>query len=386
MQGARGKVVFKPHHQSQMEFFPPSHESLIPDNHIVRLINSAIDQLELLPVIDSYKGGGTSSHHLRMLLKVLVYVYSQRVYSSRQIAKALRENVNFMWLSGGNRPDFQTINRFRGCRLRGATEKVFAAMLILLTEAGLVSLKEYFLDGTKLEANANRYSFVWKKSTRRYEENLDLKVRELFQEIDRLNSRENKKYKGNDLPETGEDVQPISVEQMQEKLADLNKELVEIPVNEDKERESFLKKASRKLENDLIPRKRKYKEQQEIFQARNSYSKSDPDATFMRMKEDHMQNGQLKPGYNLQMGTENQFVTGYSIHQKSTDTILLTSHLETVSSRFGFVPETVIAEAGYGSEENYRKLEKQGIHSYIKYGGFDGEQSRKFTFQKDFLP
>jgi len=125
VQGARGKVVFKPYHQGQMELFPPSLESLIHENHIVRLINSAIDQLELLPVIDNYMGGGTSSYHHRMLLKVLVYAYSQRVYSSRQIAKVLRENVNFMWLSGGSRPDFQTINRFRGCRLRGADGKGF---------------------------------------------------------------------------------------------------------------------------------------------------------------------------------------------------------------------------------------------------------------------
>ncbi len=113
MQGSKGKVVFKPYHQNQMDLFPPSLESLIPENHLVRLINSAIDQMELSPVTESYKGGGTSSYHPRMLMKVLVYAYSQQIYSSRQIAKALRENVNFMWLSGGNRPDFRTINRFR---------------------------------------------------------------------------------------------------------------------------------------------------------------------------------------------------------------------------------------------------------------------------------
>ena len=156
MQGEQGKVVFKPYDQGQLQMFPPSLDSLIPENHIVRLINSAIDKMDILPIIDGYKGGGTSSYHPRMLLKVVVYAYSQRIYSSRQIAKEVRENVNFMWLSGGNRPDFRTINRFRSSRLRGTTEKIFAAMLELLSEAGLVNLNEYFLDGTKFEANATR--------------------------------------------------------------------------------------------------------------------------------------------------------------------------------------------------------------------------------------
>lgn len=386
MQGEQGKVVFKPYDQGQLQMFPPSLDSLIPENHIVRLINSAIDKMDILPIIDGYKGGGTSSYHPRMLLKVVVYAYSQRIYSSRQIAKEVRENVNFMWLSGGNRPDFRTINRFRSSRLRGTTEKIFAAMLELLSEAGLVNLNEYFLDGTKFEANATRYSFVWKKSTQRHEENLDKKVRELFREIDRLNRHENKHYRGKDLPELGEDAVAISAEQMEERLAELNKALAEPDENTDKETRLRLKKAARKLEKDFIPRKKKYRKQRQLFKGRNSYSKTDPDATFMRMKEDHMRNGQLKPGYNVQMGTENQFITGYSVHQKSTDTTLFAPHLATLENEFGFVPEKLIADAGYGSEENYSILESQEINGYVKYGGFDGESSRKFALQKDFYP
>jgi transposase len=386
MHGEKGKVVFKPYDQGQLQMFPPSLDSLIPENHIVRLINCAIDQMDILPIIDGYKGGGTSSYHPRMLLKVVVYAYSQRLYSSRQIAKAVRENVNFMWLSGGNRPDFRTINRFRSSRLRGSTEKIFAAMLKLLSEAGLVDLKEYFLDGTKFEANANRYSFVWKKSTQRHEENLDKKVRQLFREIDRLNRHEDKHYRGRDLPELGEDARPISTEQMEERLAELNKALAEPKEDTDKETRRRLKKAARKLEKDLIPRKKKYQKQQKTFQERNSYSKTDPDATFMRMKEDHMLNGQLKPGYNVQMGTENQFITGYSVHQKSTDTTLFALHLAALENEFCFVPEKLIADAGYGSEENYSILENRDIKGYVKYSGFDGERKRKFSWQKDFYP
>ncbi|MCE5273297.1 transposase [bacterium] len=108
------------------------------------------------PLLRGYKGVGTSSYHPKMLLKALVYGYSQQIYTSRRIAKALRENVHFMWLSGGNRPDFRTINRFRSSRLKAVIDEVFATVVALLVEGGLVDLREYFLDGTKVEANANR--------------------------------------------------------------------------------------------------------------------------------------------------------------------------------------------------------------------------------------
>ena len=93
---------------------PPSWEELIPADHIVRVVNRAIEQIDLEPLLKQYKGGGTSSYHPKMLLKVLIFAYCQRVYSSRRIAKALRENIHYIWLSGGNQPDFRTINRFRG--------------------------------------------------------------------------------------------------------------------------------------------------------------------------------------------------------------------------------------------------------------------------------
>ncbi len=135
---------------------------------MVRVVNRAIDKIDLEPLLRKYKGGGTSSYHPRMMLKVLVYAYTQRIYSSRQIAKALRENVNFMWLSGGNRPDFRTINGFRGEKMKGVIEEVFTSVLELLVEEGYVKLENYFVDGTKVEANANRHKVVWAKSRAKY--------------------------------------------------------------------------------------------------------------------------------------------------------------------------------------------------------------------------
>ncbi len=136
-----------------------------------------------------------------MLTKVLVYAYTQRIYSSRQIAKALRENIHFMWLSARQTPDFRTINRFRSERMKDIVEQVFAAVLELLIDEGYVKFEHYFLDGTKIEANANRYTFVWKKSTDRFQSRLQTQIRELLTEIEQANQQEQREYGERDLEE-----------------------------------------------------------------------------------------------------------------------------------------------------------------------------------------
>ena len=122
------------------------------------------------------------------------------------------------------------------------------------------------------------------------------------------------------------------------------------------------------VKKDCLPGKRKYEKAKRICGKRNSYSKTDRDATFMRMKEDHMGNGQLKPGYNVQIGTEDGFALGYDIFPNPADTRTLKPHLMRQKKRLGARPQTVTADAGYGSEENYRYLENRGIRAAVKYG------------------
>src|SRR5690606_568860 len=156
-----------------------------------RVINDTIDKIDIEPLLMQYKGGGTSSYHPKMMLKVLVYAYSQKIYSSRQIAKALRENIFFMWLSGNNRPDFRTINRFRSSTMKNVIDDVFIEILTFLIEEGYVKLENYFLDGTKIEANANKYSWVWGKSTKKYHQKLQENIKKLLAEIEQYNEAEN---------------------------------------------------------------------------------------------------------------------------------------------------------------------------------------------------
>jgi transposase len=379
MKKGHNKVTIKPYTMDQPSLLPPSLEELIPEEHLVRVVNRVMDELDLEPILNEYKGGGTSSYHPRMMLKVLVYAYTQKVNSSRQIAKALRENVNFMWISGGNRPDFRTINRFRGSVMKEGIEVVFSEVLQYLIEGGHVTLEHYFLDGTKIEANANKYKWVWAKSTAHYKEHLQEKIQELLEKIEAENDAEQDEYGDKDLEELGGGNKDgnggMNSEVLEKRIERLNARLAETM------KDKKTAKAMRILQEDCLPRQKKYEEQERILAGRKSYAKTDHDATFMRMKEDHMRNGQLKPGYNVQIGTENQFVVSFSIHQKSNDMTCLIPNLKQLQDQIGRLPRTVIADAGYGSEENYAYLESVGIEGVVKYPLFSKQQKRSWRKQ-----
>lgn len=352
-------------------YLPMDLEEDIPENHLVRVVNDAVNRLDDRIFTVVYPGGGRDSYHPKMLTKIIIYAYTQRIYSSRQIAKAVRENIPFMWLAARQRPDFRTINRFRSERMKDVLESIFTAVLGFLVEAGYVKLEHYFVDGTKIEANANKYTFVWGKAVVKHKARLQEKVKTLFAGIEEAERQEDAEQAGRDLPELGES-STISSEKLEKAVQQLEEKL------KDKPKDKSLKKAVRLVRKDLLPRLQKYEHHQEVLGDRNSYSKTDPDATFMRMKEDHMLNGQLKPGYNVQIGTENQFILGYSLHQRPTDTRCLKPHLEKVKSALGKLPGTVIADAGYGGEENYAYLEEERLKAVVKYSTYHKEKSKKW--------
>ena len=372
------KILFKPYDQNQL-MMPMSMDFMIPKDHVVRVVNSAIDKMNLEPLLAKYPGGGSASYHPIMMTKLVVYAYTDKIFSCRRISKAARENIMYMWLCGGNTPDFMSINRFRSERMKDVILEVFSEVVDLLVHEKYISLENYFMDGTKIEANANKYSWVWGKSTKRYKEALREKCKELFDEIDRINEEENLGYGDNDLEELGIG-RPINSKAIDEAVKKIDKKLTEKPQTKKLDEETKkLKKAKKTLEKDYLPRMIKYEEEEAILKERNSYSKTDTDATFMRMKEDHMQNGQLKPGYNVQIGTENQFIIGYSIHQNPGDTSCMKEHLETVKRILdGKLPCNIIADAGYGSEENYEYLEENKVQHYVKYNTFHKEDSKSW--------
>lgn len=225
------KVTFKPYNMNQLQL-PMAIDDLISDDHLVRIVNNTIDNMNIDPLLDKYKGGGTSSYHPKMMLKVLVYAYAEKTYSSRRIAKALRENINFMWISGGNKPDFRTINRFRSSIMKDTVNDIFASVLELLIETKLVKLENYFLDGTIVEANANKYSYVWKKNTKRYKQNVQTNIKQLLEQIDDINKKENSQYGDFDLEELGEN-STITADKIAQTVKEIDEKLAKKENNND---------------------------------------------------------------------------------------------------------------------------------------------------------
>lgn len=391
---AKGKAVrrqlaplFKPYNNRQA-FSIFDVEALIPEHHVARIIDEMIELLPDTQLFSYYPGGGRSSYHPKMMLKVILYAYSQKEYSCRRIEKLTQENLPAMWLAAGQTPDYRTINEFRRVRMPKMIDTLFESMVLELHRRGFVEFENYFLDGTKIEANANKYTFVFKKAVEGRKEKLESRIRETLAEIHEIAEAEGMEL--GEMPEgdptVTELVQVVSkLEEQDEALTgDIEKEKDGSVRKVIRKKRSVLRKKLKLVRDDFIRRKETYATQLEVCgEERNSYSKTDPDATFMRMKEDHMKNGQLKPGYNVQMATENQFVLFYSIHQRPTDTRCLIPHLEAYRKTNLPMPKRIVADAGYGSEENYQYLvedadDKQKAEFFIPYGTYIREQKRSF--------
>ena len=377
---------FKPYNNKQ-SFFIHNLEELIPEHHVARVVDDMVESIPDEQLFVHYSGGGRPPFHPKLMLKVILYAYSQKVYSCRDIAIFIQENLPAMWLAAMQKPDFRTINDFRGKRMKAMMDELFETMILKLIDDGHITMENYFLDGTKIEANANKYSFVWKKSTLRFEEKLKAKIKETLQHIHEVTEEE-----AIELEEmlAEEETTPEQLEQVADQLEEqVNTLTEEIEKTEEvsirkkqRAKHSQLKKPLKLIRDDFLPRLRKYSEYKDILGERNSFSKTDPDATFMRMKDDHMKNGQLKPGYNVQMATENQFILYYTIHQRPTDTRCFIPHFEKLAASRLPIPKTVIADAGYGSEENYLYAvgedKEPRLNFIIPYGTYIKEQTRKY--------
>jgi transposase len=373
--GKSDKITYKPYEQQQAYLIPPSADELIPRDHLVRLVSEVIDEMGIERVLRKYRaGGGASRYHPVMMTKLFVYGYMTKVCSSRTLAKAARENVMFMWLAGNQKPDFRTLNDFRGKLLKGVMEEIFVTAVKMLHAKGYIKLENYFVDGTKIESASGRYTFVWKKSVENNDRKLDDKLRAYVRMAERAWEDENGEYGNRDLEELGGKEKFTSAD-VKELAGMLRERIGRLEAVEDKKK---LEKELKTIEKDYLPRKKRYEKAKRICGKRNSYSKTDKDATFMRMKEDHKGNGQPKPAYNVQVGTENGFVVGYDVFQNPADIRTLKPHLRRQKKRLGAAPKNVIADAGYGSEENYRYLENRGSVAVIKYGTWWKERGGKW--------
>jgi transposase len=363
---------FRDNYQNQLALFPLNLEDLIDENHLVRVIDTFVNNISYSTLIKGFSKEGKPPYEPRTMLKIIIYSYSIKLYSSRKIERALRQDVTYMWLSGMQKPDHNTINRFRSNYFVKILEDVFTEMLDYLFANNFIRFENYFTDGTKIEANANKYSYVWASNTTRYKEMLKSRISNLLKEIEELNKQEDLQFAAidKDLPQVNsqelkEHAQKLSV-QLESKTGIKKHRTIKSKINQ-------LDKSAEKLSE--------YEQQEEKLNGRNSYSKTDTDATFMRMKND-----ELKPGYNVQLSSENQFVTNLSVSQNASDTATFTAHFDkNVKRGEKYIPKNNVADAAYGSEENYTLLEKYNVGNYLKYNSFyqDTKGGNKNPFHKD---
>ena len=363
------KLAIKSETSKSNSLFPIYLSDLIPQTHIVRVVDRVIDELSLSKIYDTYKGGGNSAFCPCTMLKVWVYAYLCNIYSCRKVEQALKENINFMWLSGMTRPDYRTLNWFRGKRLKPHFDEIFTQVVLLLSAQGFVSLKVQYVDGTKLESCANKYTFVWRGSVEKSDAKLKARVAALLEKIEKEND-----LSSDEMPSP----EDMSVEDFENRLSKIKSSIAE------EKRTKQENKQIKEIEQKSLPKMKEHKEQLEKMGNRNSYSKTDEEATFMRMKEDAMLNGQLKPGYNMQMSTENQFITHYMAFPNPTDYLTFITYENAFEKRYQTRSDEITADSGYGSEQNYAYCAEHDIVAFVKYPMFHKEQKKAFS-QNPFL-
>ena len=365
------KIHFRSYIHKKMILFPQRIDKDIAEDDPVRLLDALVDNLMLDNVYKLYKPSGRKPYHPQMMLKVILYAYMNNIYSCRRIESLLKRDIHFIYLAGYEQPDFITINRFRN-RVKKEINNIFTQVVLVLAAKGLISLDVEYIDGTKIESKANKYTFVWKRTVEKNRAKLQEQIRTLLLQVDDVIAQDNA-AKTEGVEFTAALLDEISEE--------LNKSLESAPEPKTKEEKQAVRTKKKQLKE--LEKKRnklqEYDQHLEIMGERNSYSKTDPDATFMHMKEDAMRNGQTKPGYNLQIATENQFITDFALYANRTDTLTLPSFLESFKSRYHRYTKTVVADSGYGSEENYLFMDVHNMEAYVKYNYFHKEQCPRYT-------
>jgi transposase len=339
---------------------------LIPRDDSVRLLSMLMERMDYSKLYRAYERLGRTETNPKNLFKVIVYGYMNWLYSSRKIERACRRDTNFMYLLEGEpAPDHNTIARFRSKYLRGVMEDLFAQLVGMPATAGELSLLEVFLDGTKLEAFSNRYTFVFGKRVENEMAKLQEKMKVGLPEIA---GRAGVSFG------YGSKIEAYQLKKLLKRLKGRQQELGIEFVSGKGRRKTPLQ---RDMETVMAywERQKGYERDMRVLDGRGSYSKTDRDATFMRMKEDHMHNGQLKPGYNVVIGVDGEYIAGAMVSSDRSDSKTLIPFMNGIR-RYGY--KKVVADAGFESEENYAYLAENGQLAFIKPSNHEQAKTKKY--------
>ena len=341
--------------------------TIIPKNDSVRLLSQFVEEMDLTDLYSTYDRINSLSP--RTLLKIVLYSYMNGDYSSRSMELNCKRDINFMFLlEGHSAPDHATLARFRSIHFAPCSKRILAEVSNILFDLGEISGETIFIDGTKIEANANKYTFVWKKAVTKNQAKLLIKLADFVAECEQL-------Y---DIKIVYGNVIKIKhLKRLRKKLYALKNAGNITFVHGIGKRKTPLQKSIEALE-EALSKLKEYTQKIHICGERNSYSKTDNDATFMRMKEDAMGNGQLKPAFNLQHGVDSEYITWLTIGPQPTDTTTLIPFLKDAEQHLKFKYKNITADAGYESEENYLFLEANNQIAFIKPANYEISKTRKY--------
>ena len=348
---------------------PLEMENMIPADDSVRLLSAFVEGMDLSELYATYSRVRKNQATPRQMLKIMVYAAMNGIFSSRDIETACRRDINFMFLlEGAPVPDHATIARFVSLHLSCCSKDILAETSSMLLSLGEISGKTIFIDGTKIEANANKYTFVWKKAVTKYQARLFDKITTFAAECEALYGI---RIVYNDH------ITLHTLKRLRKKLYAIKQEEGITFVHGTGKRKTAIQKSIEELES-YLSKLKDYTKKLHICGDRNSFSKTDPDATFMRLKEDHMLNGQLKPAYNLQHGVDAQYITWLDISSRPTDVTTLVPFLKDMEKYLPFKYTEIVADAGYESEEAYVFMEANGQIAYIKPQNYEISKTRKY--------
>ena len=342
-------------------------EVYIPKDDPVRLLSAICERIDYEELYAAYSEEGRNGYSPRILFKIMAYAYMRKMYSTRMIERACLENVKFMYLLEDHpAPDHNTIGRFRKHRLGEAMEGLFRQLVEMLVKAGEIDLSTVYIDGTKIEAQANRYTFVWKKSVEKRLEKLMAKIAEEWEKLEERNG----------LHKTCRNkIQTHHVKKLLKQLKTQAKGQGMVFVHGKGKRKQPLQRDIETV-SEWLRRMKEYQKSLHICGERGSYSKTDPDATFMHVKEDHMKNGQLKPCYNVNVAAASEYVIGSYLSTDCTDTNTLIPFTKRLPMD---KIHKIVADAGYESEENYTYFESlEHTDAYIKPANHEQKKRKKY--------
>jgi transposase len=390
------------------------YEYRIPHDDSVYTLKKIMEELNYSRLLDRYSHLGRKGYNPIMIYALILYANMRGIRAVDRIVDLCNRDICFIWLAQGLTPKRDVFYDFMNEKTTvGILEDLHYQFIHQLMKEGYVTLKTLFLDGTKIEANANRYTFVWRGSINYRLVNLLDQLRELYGRYNSFINQSGYKDKYHLLEEEmfiieGSDKVKETIATNKERKRNNKKK---IPNNKilkidnicplklmrlytnlkticENENIVFVTgKGQRKLEiqklSELLLEKGerllKYQNAFELMNTdRNSYSKTDIEATFMRMKEDHMLNGQLKPAYNVQFGVENYFIVHTYVSNDRTDYNTLIPVIEKHKKWFEVALEEFIADSGYCSEKNLSYLKDHDIESFIKLQEHEKKKSKKY--------